>query len=102
VIRWLRPATAQFAIYYFHNSKRYVPDFVVETEDEIYMIEIKAENEMDDADVQEKAQAGKKFCETASNFNKENAGKVWRYVLLPHSAIALNMSLQGLLKLAEI
>ena len=100
-LRWLRPAQAQFAIYYQHNSKRYVPDFVVETKEAIYMIEIKAENEIENANVQEKARAGSKYCETASNFNKDNGGKAWHYILLPHTVIAPNMSFEGLRQLDE-
>ncbi|MCB0641483.1 MAG: hypothetical protein KDC44_07575, partial [Phaeodactylibacter sp.] len=30
-LKWLRPAQAQFRIYYRHNSRLYQPDFVVET-----------------------------------------------------------------------
>jgi len=43
VLKWLRPAISQFAMYWKHNSQRYIPDFVVETADTIYMVEIKAE-----------------------------------------------------------
>lgn len=51
VIKWLRPATNQFRIYWDNNSKRYEPDFIIETEDTIYMVEPKAETKMQDADV---------------------------------------------------
>ena len=33
VIKWLRPAKEQFNIYWSNGSKRYEPDFIVETED---------------------------------------------------------------------
>jgi len=101
VLRWLRPAHSQFAIYYQHNSKRYDPDFVVETKDAIYMVEIKAENEIENTDVQDKAQAGLKYCETALNYNAKNGGKRWCYVLIPHTDVAPNMSLGGLLERNE-
>ncbi len=42
VIKWLRPAPNQFRIYWDNNSKRYEPDFVVETDTHIYLIESKA------------------------------------------------------------
>jgi len=96
VLRWLRPAQAQFAIYWRHNSRRYVPDFVVETKDAIYLIEIKAENEINESDVQEKAQAGNKYCQTATQFNEQNRGKPWKYVLIPHSSVTHNMTVAGL------
>lgn len=98
VLKWLRPAEAQFELYWKYNSKRYHPDFVVETADAIFMVEIKAERDIDDAEVQEKAEAGKKYCEAATTFNLANGGKQWVYVLIPHTAVALNMSFKGLCK----
>ena len=95
-MRWLRPADAQFELYWKYNSKRYHPDFVVETADMIFMVEIKAERDIDDTEVQEKAEAGKKYCEAATTFNLANGGKRWVYVLIPHTAVAPNMSFRGL------
>ena len=98
VLKWLRPADAQFELYWKYNSKRYHPDFVVETKDIIFMVEIKAERDIDDSEVQEKAEAGKKYCEAATIFNLANGGKRWVYVLIPHTAVAPNMSFKGLCK----
>ena len=98
VKKWLRPARSQFRIYFAHNSKRYEPDFVVETADVIYMIEVKAEKDMENPEVQEKADAGKMFCESASDFNSKHKGKKWEYVLVPHNVISLNMSFVGLME----
>ncbi|MFH0772379.1 MAG: DEAD/DEAH box helicase family protein [Candidatus Omnitrophota bacterium] len=100
-LKWLRPAQAQFSIYWNHNSQRYTPDFVVETKDAIYMIEIKAEADINDAEVQEKAEAGKKYCESATGYNLQNGGKRWTYVLIPHTAVSQNMSTEGLIKAGE-
>jgi type III restriction enzyme len=98
VLKWLRPADSQFELYWKYNSRRYHPDFVVETADTIFMVEIKAEKDIDDTEVQEKAEAGKKYCEAATTFNLANGGKKWTYVLVPHTAVAPNMSLKGLCK----
>lgn len=100
-MKWLRPAQAQFSIYWNHNSQRYTPDFVVETKDAVYMIEIKAEAGINDAYVQEKAEAGKKYCESATGYNLQNGGKRWTYVLIPHTAVAPNMSMVGLIKIKQ-
>lgn len=97
-LKWLRPADSQFELYWKYNSKRYHPDFVVEIADTIFMVEIKAEKDIDDTEVQEKAEAGKKYCESATVFNLANGGKKWVYVLIPHTAVAPNMSLKGLCK----
>lgn len=92
VLKWLRPAQAQFSMYWNHNSQRYTPDFIVETKEVIYMIEIKAETDINDADVQEKAEAGKKYCEAVIGYNLQNGGKCWTYALIPHTAVVPNMS----------
>lgn len=92
VARWLRPAMSQFLMYWKRNSQRYVPDFVVETKNAIYLVEIKAEKDVDDADVLEKAEAGKKYCDAATKYNLANRGKRWKYVLLPHTVVSPNMS----------
>ncbi|MBI5359185.1 MAG: DEAD/DEAH box helicase family protein [Planctomycetes bacterium] len=99
VLRWLRPAQAQFSIYWKHNSQRYTPDFIVEMQDGIYMIEIKAETDINDEDVREKANAGRKYCEVVTDFNVKNDGKQWKYVLIPHTSVAMNMSFKILSEL---
>ena len=98
VIKWLRPAQAQFSLYWKQNSQRYTPDFIVETKDVIYMVEIKAEREIDTAEVQEKAAAGQKYCEAVTKYNLENGGKKWEYAIVPHTAVAPNMSFKHLVQ----
>ena len=87
VLRWLRPAKEQFSIYWSNGSKRYEPDFVVETADSIYMIETKAANEVTNEEVQMKKQAAEEYCRHASEFTAENGGKQWKYILLPHDTV---------------
>lgn len=87
VLRWLRPAKEQFSIYWSNGSKRYEPDFIVETEDCIYMIETKAANEVVNEEVQMKKQAAEEYCRHASEYTAENEGKPWKYVLLPHDTV---------------
>ena len=89
---------SQFSIWWKRNSQRYIPDFVVETKGTIYMVEIKAERDINDEEVSEKAEAGEKYCETAGEFNAEHKGKKWKYILIPHTAIAPNMSFKGFCK----
>lgn len=101
VLKWLRPAQNQFQIYYNRHTQRYDPDFVVETKDKIYMVEIKKEREMDNTDVLKKADAALYFCKQASKYNKENGGKEWVYVLIPHSETAPNNSFINLVNKFE-
>lgn len=96
VLKWLRPARNQFYIYYNRNTQRYEPDFVAETADVIYMVETKIARDIDSDEVQKKAQAALNYCAGASTFTAANGGKPWKYLLIPHDAVMLNMSLSGL------
>ena len=98
VMKWLRPAANQFHIYWKQNSRQYHPDFVAETTDAIYMIETKKEGDIDAVEVQEKAQAALTYCTNASEFTAQNGGKPWRYVLIPHDVVKLNMGFDTLTK----
>lgn len=93
VLRWLRPAPRQFSIYWGQSgASKYEPDFIVETADTIYMCEPKASRNMQDSDVLEKKEAAEEYCRAASEFNAENGGKPWRYLLISHDDIRLNSS----------
>ncbi len=101
VTKWLRPAINQFMIYWDRQrSRRYIPDFVVETKETIYMIETKKSYDVDDEEVQEKARAAKEYCKYASEYNTKYGGKSWKYVLIPHEAVKLNMGFSFLVEKA--
>jgi hypothetical protein len=74
VLKWLRPASKQFHIYWNHNSQRYHPDFVVETDNTIYMVEAKKEGDIDSSDVQKKARAAVQYCTYATELTTHNNG----------------------------
>ena len=60
------------------------------------MLEPKAKNQMEDADVLAKRDAAVTWCQQASAHSATYGGKPWRYALIPHDAIAENMTLAGL------
>jgi len=97
-IRWFKPAKGQFQIFYRQGADHleYQPDFVAETADAIYMLEPKASNQLDDPVVRVKRDAATKWCRNATEHAASYGGKPWRYVLMPHDAVAENMSLTGL------
>ena len=97
VLRWLRPAREQFSIYWSNGSKRYEPDFIVETADAIYMVETKAAVNISNEEVQQKKLAAEEYCRHASEFTAENGGKPWRYILLPHDIIDRTASFEYLI-----
>lgn len=98
VLKWLRPSAKQFNIYYGPGGvNRYEPDFIVETTDEIYMVETKASNETGSSVVKEKAAAAEEFCRAVTEWNSQNGGKPWKYVLLAHSEVHRQSSFKYLM-----
>lgn len=70
--------------------------FVAETEEVIYIIEAKAKNEINDAQVLAKKEVAVQWCQYASDYMLNHGGKPWKYVLIPHDAIQENKTLKGL------
>ena len=97
VLKWLRPAQNQFRIYWDNNSKRYAPDFVVETKDTIYLVETKAQKDIDHKDVLAKRAAAEKYCEYASDYTTQNGGKPWKYVIIAHDNVNRTASLDHII-----
>lgn len=96
VQKWLRPAPNQFRIYWDNNSKRYEPDFIVETTDSIYMIEVKRSDQTEEESVLAKKHAAEKYCRYASEYTTANEGKAWKYLILPHNEVSRTVSLEYL------
>jgi len=86
VQKWLRPAREQFKIYYGGNG-RYQPDFVVETDDTIYIAEVKASNRTDDTEVKLKAKAAREYCHNVNTLFAGTNKKPWKYMLLTDKEI---------------
>jgi type III restriction enzyme len=97
VVKWLRPAPNQFRIYWDNNSKRYEPDFVVEINDSIYMIEVKRSDQTEEETVLAKKVAAERFCKHATTYTSRNNGKQWRYIIIPHNEINRKVNLLFLL-----
>ena len=97
-LKWFKPARGQFQIYYKRGADHpeYQPDFVAETTDTVFMLEPKAANQMTDEEVIAKRDAAVKWCAHASDHARSYGGKPWKYILIPHDAIAGNMTLEGL------
>lgn len=95
--KWFKPAKGQFQIIYQDGQQHseYVPDFVAETKDMIYMAETKARKELDDPIVLAKKTAAEEWCSHASDFNRSIGKKPWRYLLIPHDQVQESMSLKG-------
>ena len=95
VINWLRPSNKEFNITYNHG-RRYEPDFVVEVDQLIYLIEVKAENQLEEDDVLAKKEKAIKYCKLVSEWAKANTKKEWRYVFIPANQIHENSTFKQL------
>jgi type III restriction enzyme len=96
VLKWLRPAPNQFRIYWANNSKQYYPDFVVEAENAIYLVETKAADQLNAAEVVDKKRAALQYCKYATAFTTANEGKPWKYLLIPHNEVSQTTSFEYL------
>lgn len=79
VIRWIKPPLNQLGLFW-QAGQQYNPDFLVETATHKYMVEVKAANEVADADVVAKAREGIRWCRFASTADPD--GKPWVYRLI--------------------
>ncbi len=78
VLKWIRLEQNQLGI--FWKNGQYNPDFLVETDTDKYIIEVKGANEKDNPDVISKAQEAIKWCEYASQCDIDH--KKWGYRLI--------------------
>lgn len=77
------------------EQPEYVPDFVAETEHFVLMVETKARNELEAADVVAKAEAGAVWCAHASEHARAVGTKPWKYLLIPHDQVTEDKAPQG-------
>ena len=71
---------------------------MVETKDVIYMVETKANNELNNEDVIEKKKAAMEYCSVVS----KETSKPWKYVLIPHDAVGRTMRLAFVLASSKV
>lgn len=97
VLNWLRPASKEFDIQY-GGGKNYEPDFVVETEDCIYLTEVKGDDKLQDDDVLLKKERALTYCEKATEWGRKKGYKEWKYLFIPSSKINLGVTFSNLVK----
>jgi len=95
VLKWLRPAPSDFDLKY-GRGHNYEPDFVVETADRCYLVEIKGEDKLNDPGVLAKKEVGIRFCQTATAVCRELHYKPWDYVFIPSKQVQPTSSLEYL------
>lgn len=97
VKNWLRPASQEFNITY-NRGHRYEPDFVVETDGMVFLVEVKGEDRIDEADVQAKKDRALRYCKVVSEWGKANGYKEWQYMFIPSKQISENSTFDNLAK----
>lgn len=97
-LRWFRPVLGQFNIYYRRgiDQPEYVPDFVAATPQVNLLIETKKAGDLQSEEVQVKAHAAVQWCEHASRYAAQHGARPWKYLLIPHDAVAVNKTLASL------
>ncbi len=91
VKNWLRPARDEFNITY-NRGRRYEPDFVVETEKTIFLVEVKGEDRLQQADVIAKKERAVQYCDIATRWGEANGYKGWNYLFIPSGQVTSNSS----------
>lgn len=99
-LKWFKPGRGVFQIRYSPDAD-YEPDFAVETKTEKLLCETKRADQLQDPVVLAKARAAATWCQHATKHERENGGKPWRYVLIPHDSVQENMTLAGLVSAHE-
>ena len=82
----------------YNHGHPYEPDFVVETERKIYLVEVKGEDKINEPDVIAKKNRVVKYCEVVSRWGKTNGYKEWQYLFIPSKQIQENSSFEQLAK----
>lgn len=98
VLKWVRPPEGNIPIHY--RGQSYNPDFVVETKDAKYLVEIKANRDLFpeiNKEVKDKAFAAIRWCETATGMK---GSKKWEYKLIPAEAVKPNSDFQFIINIA--
>lgn len=100
VLKWLRPAKGQFKIHW-SCSHLYVPDFIVETNDNIFIVEVKAYNKLDDEEVKLKARVATTYCNNVNTMFFGTGKKTWSYILISDHFINRSNTFNELIDKAE-
>ncbi|WP_410897076.1 hypothetical protein [Pseudomonas chlororaphis] len=94
---WMKPGPNQFKLY-SSDGLPYQPDFVAESNDRLLIIETKRADQMKEVSVLQKAELAALWAHIATVCHSQKVGgKPWTYLLVPHTAVAPNTTLSGLI-----
>ena len=101
VQKWLRPAPKQFNLFY-GNGQRYEPDFVVETADTMYLVEVKGKDRFDSEENKAKKKRAIRYCELATFYCEAHDLKAWKHLYIPAEQIQTSSSFNLLAQRFEV
>jgi len=96
VKKWLKPGRSVFSFIHYTKDARYEPDFIIESEKNMFLCEIKRRSELTSSEVLAKAHAAAHWCHLATQHTHEKKKKPWSYLLVPHDVLHLSMTIEGL------
>ncbi len=96
VLKWFKPARGQFQIYYNKDQALRAGLRCGRRRSGLFLCEPKRADQMQNPEVLAKKAAALEWCNHATDHAQQHGGKQWRYLLIPHDAIAGNMTLDGL------
>ena len=76
----------------YDRGKKYNPNFIVESEETYYLVEVKAKNKLNDATILAKKERALQYCKIASQYNIANGHKGFKYLFIPDDEIMINSS----------
>ena len=87
--KWLRPAAQEFSLKYEYEGTyhEYQPDFVVETVDRRYLVEVKGMDKLNDPQVLAKKARGQAYCQIVTDWATAAGSKPWQYLFIPEDAV---------------
>lgn len=88
-------------IHWSRDSRRYEPEFVVETKPGIYLVETKSSKDLSSEEVQAKSKAAKQYCHIATEYTTRCGGKPWSYLLVLHLEIGPAFSFKYVCELGK-
>lgn len=97
VIRWFRPTYEQFKIEW-DKRYSYTPDFIVETSESCYIVEVIGSLSLDPQSTLIKKQAAEKYCDNLNMALLNNSLSKWFYRILDDKEISQSLNIMGLLK----
>jgi hypothetical protein len=86
IVKWIKPEKGVFQIY-DKADVPYQPDFLVETRTCKLICDLRNLHQVRTDEQEREAEASARWCEYATEHEKQNGGKAWSYLLIPEHVV---------------